>query len=166
MNKWTFEALPATWEQGISVLTVEQIRKGVAKVLIDSASDWPPVLSEFIGICKNIGFDFNGCFGRFMGNEKPLNHFERLVFADAVHANVKIKAIGEDERVFKKVFNKWVERFSSGQIPQDVPALPPKSVVMPTDVVRESYGAPDPAKFRQGSIFSRVAQMGRKQNQI
>ena len=162
MNKWNFEALPATWEQGISVLTVEQIRKGVAKVLIDSASGWPPVLSEFISICKNIGFDFTGCFERFMGKEKPLNHFERLVFADAVHANVRRKAIGEDEKTFKKVFNKWVERFSAGQIPQDVPALPPSSVVMPTDIAREKCGSPDPSKFRQGSIFNRIAQMGNK----
>lgn len=162
MNKWTFEALPATWEQGISVLTVDQIRKGVAKVLIVSASDWPPVLSEFIGICKDIGFDFTGCFGRFMGNKKPINQFERLVFADAVHANVKLKAVGEDERLFKKVFYRWVERFSCGEIPQDVPALPPKAVVMPTDIARESHGVPEPSQFEQNSVFARIAALGKK----
>lgn len=162
MNRWTFETLPATWEQGLSVLTVDQIRKGVTKVLIDSASGWPPTLSEFIGICKNLEFDFSGCFERFMSNAKPCTQFEKLVFTDAVHANVKLKAIGDDERTFKKVFDKWVKRFASGNVPQDVPALPPKSVVMPTDIERERAGTPDPSQFKKGSVFSRVAEMGKK----
>ncbi len=166
LNRWSSESLPATWEQGLSVLTVDQIRKGMAKVLIDSRNGWPPTLSEFIDACRNLGFDLSACFERFMANAKPSNHFEKLVFTDAVHANVKRRAIGDDERAFKKVFDKWVKRFSAGDIPQDVPALPPKSVVMPTDIARERAGVPDPSKYRNGSIFSRIAQLGSKSSQV
>lgn len=166
LNRWTFESLPATWEQGLSVLTVDQIRKGVAKVLIDSSNGWPPALSEFISICRGLEFDFQDCFDRFISNEKPRNQFERLVFTDAIHANVKLKAIGDDERTFKKVFDRWVKRFASGDVPQDVPALPPKSVVMPTDIERERVGTPDPSQFKKGSVFSRVAEMGKRHDSL
>lgn len=134
-------------------------------MLIDSSNGWPPTLSEFIDACRNLGFDFYACFERFMASAKPSSQFERLVFTDAVHANVKRRAIGEDERVFKKIFDKWVKRFSSGDIPQDVPALPPRSVVMPTDIARERSGSPDPSKFRRGSVFNRVAKLGSKSSQ-
>lgn len=142
------------------MLTLDQIRKGIAKLLIHSSDGWPPSLPEFITACRNSGVDMAETFDRFMRSEKPRNQFEKLVFTDAVHANVKIKSIGDDERTFKRIFDKWAKRFASGDIPQDVPALPPKSVVMPTDIAREKSGKPNPSQFRKGSVFNRIASLG------
>ncbi len=145
----------AFMENGI--VSMAAVQKGLV-VARKNQSNFFPSVGVFIGWCQEN--DFTECFNRFMSKEKPRNQFERLVFTDAVHANVRLKAVGDDEKTFKKVFDGWVKRFAAGDIPQDVPALPQKSVVMPSDIVREKAGRPDPKKFRKGSIFNRIAQLG------
>ncbi|EKO3556519.1 hypothetical protein P0F40_000855 [Vibrio metschnikovii] len=140
-------------ENGLS--SMDAIQKGIRNARM-SESDFFPSVGKFINWCRND--DFIQCFERFMQNNKPQNQFEKLVFTDAVHANVKRKAIGDDEKTFKRIFDKWIKRFSAGDIPQDVPALPPRSVVMPTDIARERCGVPKPEQFRKGSVFARIAE--------
>lgn len=138
-------------------MTVEQIRKGTAKVLL-SGEEWPPVLSEFIKICRFHDVDFDGLFDKFINRELASNQFERMIFRDATHANVRRKAIGEDRRAFNKIAERWATRRATGQMPQDVPALAAKSVVMPTDKLREARGIPNPSEFPKGSAMARIAQ--------
>lgn len=142
------------------MLTANEIRHGVAKVLIDSSDGWPPSLPEFISICRSAGVDVSDMFDRFMMREKPRNHFEFLVFDDADRANVRRKPMGDDERTFKRVLAKWMERKAKGTLPQEVPSLSAKSAVMPTDIMRERAGKPNPSQFRNGSVCARIAKLG------
>ncbi len=159
-TKQELDDVKRTWTKAFmenGIVSMAVVDKGLS-VARECKSDFFPSVGKFISWCR--GDDFQDCFDRFMSKANPRNQFERLVFTDATHANVRIKAIGDDERAFKKVFDKWVKRFASGDVPQDVPALPPKSVVMPTDIERERAGKPSPSQFRSGSVFSRVAQLG------
>ncbi len=159
-TKQELDDVKRTWtkafmENGIVSMTV--VDKGLS-VARECKTDFFPSAGKFISWCR--GDDFQECFELFMSKAKPRNRFERLVFTDAAHMNVRIKAIGDDERAFKKVFDKWVKRFAAGDIPQDVPVLPLKTVVMPTDIARERAGLPLPSQFRKGSIFNRIALLG------
>lgn len=142
-------------EAGLSDLSVIQVGIRYAR---QSENDFFPSVGKFISWCRSD--DFQNVFDAFMAGTKAKSQFERLVFTDAVHANVKSKPVEAAERSFKRIFDKWVKRFSAGDIPQEVPALPSRSVVMPTDIARERAGKPDPNQFRKGSVFARIAQLG------
>lgn len=159
-NQAEFDNVRKVWTKAFlenGIVDMATVEKGLSEAR-ECNSDFFPSVGKFISWCRSD--DFQGCFDRFMSSSKPRNQFEKLIFTDATHANVKRKAIGDDERAFKRIFDKWVKRFASGDIPQDVPALPPKSVVMPTDIAREQAGKPSPNQFRKGSVFNRIASLG------
>lgn len=159
-TKQELDDVKRTWTKAFlenGIVDMATVEKGLSNAR-ESKTDFFPSVGKFIDWCRNDAF--SDSFDRFMSKEKPRNHFESLVFDDAERANARRKAIGDDERTFKKSFDKWVKRFASGDIPQDVPALPPKSVVMPTDIAREQAGTPSPSQFRKGSVFSRIASLG------
>lgn len=55
-HKWTssFGTSPSnSWVSGLSGVTVADVRFGIS-VVINSGSDWPPSLPEFIGMCFEI----------------------------------------------------------------------------------------------------------------
>ncbi|WP_153448751.1 replication protein P [Vibrio algicola] len=144
----------AFMENGIVSMSMVETGLQAAR---ESSSDFLPSVGKFITWCR--GDAFQVCFDRFMSGAKASNRMEKLIFTDATHANVKRKAVGDDEKAFKRIFDKWAKRFAAGEIPQDVPALPPKSVVMPTDIARERAGRPDPSQFKRGSVFARIAEL-------
>lgn len=101
-----------------------------------------------------------------MQSGKPVDHFERLVFRDAVSSNVRLKKCGDDRRHFISIVEKWAIRRATGCMPPELPALPNHSVVSITDKKREAYGIPDPKLFKNGSAMQRVAALVKGKREV
>jgi len=82
-SKWGNQELPSTWKQGISILTVNEIRQAMAKVMtcpitVKQLNGWPPSLPQFISYAKG-EIDYDGAFTRCLA-KKPEGRIEKYVY--------------------------------------------------------------------------------------
>lgn len=115
MNRWNKKALPSTWIQGISVLTIDQIRKAVTRSLTEG-DGWPPSLPEFIKFGKESGFDYDASFERFINHER-LTDVEYFAAQDVGHECRTRLPEDKAKRKWKAAVQKYEERAQNGTLP-------------------------------------------------
>ncbi|MFN3014469.1 hypothetical protein ACK1CN_00890 [Vibrio coralliilyticus] len=136
-------------------MSTAQIRKAVSRSLLGGEA-WPPSLPEFIARGDLFDVDFDAAFARMLRGkvegeaEYWANQevgFECRRYLDEARARAK----------HRTALRKYLEKEQQG-------GLPPRNLVQIADksTLPSIEERPEPSSFVKGSVFQRVATMGRR----
>ncbi|AIW21337.1 hypothetical protein F0267_22235 [Vibrio coralliilyticus] len=138
-------------------MSISEIRIAVSKALLRGDA-WPPSLPEFVALGDEYEIDFDEAFDRMI-RQKTKGDIEYWANQE-VGFSCRRQLNDRDARAkHRKALLKYREKDKQGK-------LPPRNLVRLADKSQErqlkDLKRPTPSQFKQGSIFSRVAELGRR----
>ena len=135
--KWNRKELPTTWIQGISILTVKEVKNGVTRSLIEG-DGWPPSLPQFVTLAKDGDFDYDASFDRMI-NREDLNDVEYFANQEVGHlCRTQLTEIQARKR-WRETIIKYERRRESGVLPR----RGQKSISGPAGGQKATWRGPD-----------------------
>ncbi|WED23339.1 hypothetical protein L3Q72_06600 [Vibrio sp. JC009] len=155
--KWPHRELPSTWAQGITTMSTAEIRKAVSMCLTEGGA-WPPSLPEFIAKGELMEIDFDAAFSRMIrGN--PKGDVEYWASQEVGYMCRCYLAEPKARAKHRDTLKKYIGKAKAGTLPvRNLMRIEDKSYEEEI-AKRES---PDPSRFPSGSVFARIAELGRR----
>ena len=153
--KWIYKALPSTWTQAISTMSVTDVRRAVSQALLEGDA-WPPSLPEFVSMGREEMVDIDEAFTRMLRCEAKgdIEYWASQEVGFVCRGQLSER---EARAKHRKALKKYAEKAKAGSLPaRNTLRLADKTNVKPINEIKR----PDPNKFNKNSVFARVAAMG------
>ncbi|MDW6094031.1 replication protein P [Vibrio rhizosphaerae] len=147
--------IKAMIEQGVN--TMDLVQRGL-RTARSSRTDFLPSPGTFCAWCLD-DTAWQSAYQRMIRRKAPLNTLERVVRNDC---EFDVRQFSEEKgrALFATTFRKWQRLQREGKLPEEITALPARSVTTDFDRERSKRGAPSPECFT--GVFRRVAELGRR----
>ncbi len=137
-------------------MSIQQIRKAVSKSLLGEDA-WPPSLPEFVARGDLIEVDYDEAFTRMIRN-KTIGDAEYWANREVGYACRNQLDEGRARAKHRKALKKYLEKAQLGSLPtRNLVQIEHKPSLVPSMNER-----PESSQFAKGSVFARIAAMGRK----
>lgn len=141
------------------VVSMAQVRTGLDRARQEE-TDFFPSCGKFVAWCDTE--DWRPAYERLIARKPAQSDVEKLVRQDVAYAIRHDLSEAQAEKRFAERFRYWKQRERSGDMPSAQFALPARSSVHKNDIRNGQANQPAPENFCRGSVFARIAQLGKK----
>ncbi|HFQ4959223.1 TPA: hypothetical protein ACGUPM_002676 [Vibrio vulnificus] len=138
-------------------MSVPEIRKAVSRC-VTSGDAWPPSLPQFVAMGQLLEIDFDEAFSRML-HGRPNGDIEYWACQEVGFACRRYLTEKDARTRYRRALKKYTDKAKTGSLPvRDLMRLKDETNITPVTELKQ----PEPAAFAKGSVFERVAMMGRR----